>query len=82
MNVDLPFLLQRLDKSIQDNKGYFVNGKLSWPDLQYTAMYEYLCVMAGREIDEEYSNLRNLRKKVSEIPQIQKWIEKRPKSEW
>ncbi|KAL0280897.1 UNVERIFIED_CONTAM: hypothetical protein PYX00_002055 [Menopon gallinae] len=82
LNQDLPFFLQRLDKRVAEHKGHFVNGKVTWPDLQYTAMYEYLSRMAGKGIDDEYPNLKSLRQKISEIPQIKSWMEKRPPSEW
>lgn len=81
--VQLPYLMSRLDAFVGKNGGHFVGGKVTWPDLQYTAYYEYLNVMAGRDIEGGVcSNLKALRQKVSEIPQIKAWIERRPKTEW
>lgn len=71
-----------MDKTVADNGGHFVNGKLTWPDIQYSSMYEYFNTLRGKEIDEGYPNLQALRRKVREIPQIKAWIEKRPKSLW
>lgn len=81
--VQLPFMLNRLDKIVSENGGFFVKGKLSWPDLAYTAYYPYLNVMAGKDIEEGASpNLKALREKVSAIPAIKSWIERRPETEW
>lgn len=82
-NVRLPSMMQFLDNQVAKNGGHFVGGKITWPDLQYTAYYEYLNVMAGKDIEGgACPNLKALREKVSEIPQIKAWIARRPKSEW
>lgn len=77
----MPFFLERLDAQVQKNDGYFVNGALSWADLTFVALLDYLNYMKKEDITEKYENLKQLKQKVLEIPNIKTWIEKRPPSE-
>ncbi|XP_011882959.1 PREDICTED: glutathione S-transferase-like [Vollenhovia emeryi] len=76
----VPYYLERLDAQVKKNGGYFVGGALSWADFTFVALLEYLNFMMNEDIVEKYKNLKQLQKKVEEVPAIKKWIAKRPAS--
>jgi len=76
----VPFYLERLDAQVKKNGGYFVGGTLTWADLTFVGLLDYLNHMMKEDIVEKYTNLKQLQKKVEEIPAIKSWIEKRPPS--
>lgn len=73
--------LERLDAQVKKNDGYFVDGVLSWADLTFVALLDYLSYMIKEDIVAKYENLKKLKEKVLEIPKIKSWVEKRPASE-
>ncbi|XP_011866585.1 PREDICTED: glutathione S-transferase-like [Vollenhovia emeryi] len=74
----VPYYLERLDAQVKKNGGYFVGGALSWADLSFVGLLDYLNFMMDEDIIEKYENLKQLQKKVEEVPAIKKWIAKRP----
>ncbi|XP_015183848.1 PREDICTED: glutathione S-transferase-like [Polistes dominula] len=76
------YILERLDAQVKKNGGYFVGGALTWADLTFVALLYYLNYMMKSNIIEKYDNLTALQDKVLNHPNIKKWIEKRPKSEF
>ncbi|EFN62038.1 Glutathione S-transferase [Camponotus floridanus] len=77
----VPYYLERLDAQVQKNDGYFIGGALTWADLTFVALLDYLNYMMKENIIEKYDNLKQLKQKVEEIPAIKSWIEKRPPSD-
>ncbi|KAG8305694.1 hypothetical protein J6590_063858 [Homalodisca vitripennis] len=75
-----PFYLSRLDAHVKGNNGYLANGKLqlSWADLYFAAISDYLSSMYGSNITAKYPNLTELREKVLALPKIKEWVSKRP----
>ncbi|XP_049856606.1 glutathione S-transferase-like isoform X1 [Schistocerca gregaria] len=71
INESLPFLLPRLDKMVKENGGYLANSKLSWADLYFVALIDYLKAIIGFDITKGYSNLAALEKTVLEIPAVE-----------
>uniref|UniRef100_V5GZQ6 glutathione transferase n=1 Tax=Anoplophora glabripennis TaxID=217634 RepID=V5GZQ6_ANOGL len=47
-NEIIPFYMEKLDAQVKNNNGYFVNGRLTWADLFFVAMVDYLCFMATK----------------------------------
>lgn len=74
----VPFYLERLDAQVKKNGGYFVGGALTWADFTFVGLLDYLNLMMKEDIIENYENLKELQKKVEEVPAIKSWIEKRP----
>ncbi|XP_024870960.1 glutathione S-transferase-like [Temnothorax curvispinosus] len=74
----VPYYLERLDAQVKKNGGYFVGGTLTWADLTFVALLDYLNYMMNEDIVEKYENLKQLQKKVEELPAIKSWIKKRP----
>ncbi|XP_024891719.1 glutathione S-transferase-like, partial [Temnothorax curvispinosus] len=74
----VPYYLERLDAQVKKNGGYFVGGTLTWADITFVALLDYLNHMINENIIEKYENLKQLQKKVEELPAIKSWIKKRP----
>lgn len=76
----LPFYLPKLDAIAKENNGYLANGKLSWADLFFVGLLDYVNMMARLDITEKYPNLQQVKKNVLAVPQIKDWVDKRPKT--
>lgn len=75
----IPFYMERFDAQVKKNGGYFVGNALTWADITFVTVLECCFYMAMKEnIIEKYANLKELQKKVEEIPAIKSWIKKRP----
>ncbi|XP_015519132.2 glutathione S-transferase-like isoform X1 [Neodiprion virginianus] len=77
----IPFYLENLDAQVKKNGGYFVGGALSWADLLFVAMLDYINFMAKTDVIGKYENLKQLKTKVLDLPKIKAWVEKRPHSD-
>ncbi|KAJ8664901.1 hypothetical protein QAD02_006563 [Eretmocerus hayati] len=77
----VPFYVQRLDEQAKKNGGYLVGGKLSWADIVFVALLDYLNFMSGHDIIEKAANLKVIRDKVMSEPKIKAWVAKRPKTD-
>lgn len=51
---------------------------MSWADLFFVAVLDYLNYMSKIDLLEGRTNLQALKEKVLALPQIKSWIEKRP----
>ncbi|CAD6232177.1 GSCOCT00001784001.3-RA-CDS, partial [Cotesia congregata] len=80
MKEQLPFALDRLDEQVKKNGGYFVGGKLTWADMVFVALLDYLNFMTKFDITEKHENLKALKEKVLALPKIKTWVEKRPQT--
>ncbi|KAL5235185.1 hypothetical protein ACI65C_002595 [Semiaphis heraclei] len=78
VNETIPYYMERFENIVVENNGYFVNGKLSWADLSFVAILDYLKFRANIDLLKDRPNLQALREKVLAIPTIKSWIEKRP----
>nr|CAD7197724.1 unnamed protein product [Timema douglasi] len=78
LNETVPFYLKKFDEIVKNNGGYFVGGKLTWADLYFVGLLDYLSEMVGHDLVEKYANLKALKEKVLGIPAIKAWVEKRP----
>lgn len=74
----VPYYLERLDAQVKKNGGYFVGGALTWADFTFVGLLDYLNLMWKEDLIENYENLKELQKKVEEVPAIKRWYEKRP----
>ncbi|KAE9532761.1 hypothetical protein AGLY_009842 [Aphis glycines] len=80
VNDSIPFYFDRFEKIVSENGGYFVNGKLSWPDLYFVSILDHLKSIINVDLVDGRPHLTALKHKVLDIPQIKSWIAKRPKS--
>ncbi|KAF5279374.1 hypothetical protein FQA39_LY05484 [Lamprigera yunnana] len=77
----LPYYLERLEQLAKTNKGHFVGGKLTWADMYFVGLLDYLNFMVGKDLTNDCPNLQQLRENVITLPAIKAWIEKRPVTE-
>uniref|UniRef100_A0A1B6KRC4 glutathione transferase n=1 Tax=Graphocephala atropunctata TaxID=36148 RepID=A0A1B6KRC4_9HEMI len=78
----VPFYLKKLEALIKENNGYLANGKLSWADLYFGSVSDYLNYMFGSEITDGYPSFKALKEKVYALPQIKAWLDKRPAEDY
>uniref|UniRef100_A0A0A9Y5I3 glutathione transferase n=2 Tax=Lygus hesperus TaxID=30085 RepID=A0A0A9Y5I3_LYGHE len=76
-----PFYLKKFDEKIKE-EGYLANRKLSWVDIYFVAVLGYFSFMIESDICSTYENIRDLRDRVHAIPNIKKWVERRPETHW
>ncbi|BES88140.1 unnamed protein product [Nesidiocoris tenuis] len=81
LNETAPYYLEKFDNLVKENNGYLANGKLSWGDMYFVGVSEYISHMLGYSMFDKYENLRKLRDNVITLPKIKAWIEKRPKTD-
>ncbi|CAA9998285.1 unnamed protein product [Nesidiocoris tenuis] len=77
----IPSFMKNWDEQAK-NTGFLANGKLSWVDLYLHGWAETLEFAMGKEIINEYPNLKIGREKVHATPGIKEWLAKRPKTVW
>jgi glutathione S-transferase len=78
VNETIPFYVNRFEQIVSDNDGYFVNGKLSWPDLYFVSILDQIHSIIKIDLVDGHPHLTALKLKVLTIPQIKSWIAKRP----
>lgn len=79
IDTKLPFTLEKLEEQIKKNHGCLVSGKLSWADLQIVAQMEMIDNNLGREVENDYPELKKLVEKVRSLPKIKAYLSNRPK---
>lgn len=79
MNETLPFLLGKLDEAAKG--GHLALGKLTWADLYFVSLMEYINYMVKSDLLEKYANLQKVMTNVKNLPAIKNYIATRPKSE-
>ncbi|XP_060519304.1 glutathione S-transferase-like [Cylas formicarius] len=77
----LPFFLSRLDSQAKANKGYLAVGRLTWADLFFVGILDFLNILAQQDLVAAYPNLQAVRKNVLAINSIKAWVAKRPKDQ-
>ncbi|KAF6207942.1 hypothetical protein GE061_016391 [Apolygus lucorum] len=76
----LPYYLNLYEETMKENNGYLANGKLSWADFYVVGYLESAEAIFGGGIFDKYPNLGALKEKLYNIPNVKKWIDKRPKT--
>lgn len=83
LEEELPKCLTALEKLLEDNKGgdgFFVGDALTWADISFLSLSDWLSIMGADSQIDNYPKLGALRQKVSKTPKIAEWLEKRPKT--
>ncbi|KAE8573048.1 hypothetical protein A483_HHAL011702, partial [Halyomorpha halys] len=57
INEILPFYLRKFDELVKENNGYLANGELSWGDIYFVGVSDYLIKMIEFDFYEKYENL-------------------------
>ncbi|KAK3931601.1 Glutathione S-transferase [Frankliniella fusca] len=74
----MDFYLKKFEEMVKENKGFLVNGKLTWGDIYFVAPLKYFKALVKRDFLEGYPLLQELVKKVESTPAIASYIAKRP----
>ncbi|CAJ0914407.1 unnamed protein product, partial [Mesorhabditis belari] len=74
-----PLVVKRLS---ENEAGFLVGDKLSWADLFFANHLEYFVTGGFNSSDylDKYPELLAYQKRIHNIPEIKKWIEKRPQT--
>ena len=71
--------LTHLESRLKSRGGqYFAGNQLTWADLQLFNILEFLKALLPAPA-ENFPLLKNLETRVGDLPNIRRWIEKRPK---
>ncbi|XP_012276500.1 glutathione S-transferase [Orussus abietinus] len=74
----VPLFLEKLESLVERNGGYFVGGKLSWPDIVFAAHSKFASHMLEGDVSKDHPELKKLTDKVLAIPNIKKYVDGRP----
>nr|WCC58243.1 glutathione S-transferase [Pharsalia antennata] len=78
----IPFYLEKLDDQAKKNKGYFVNGRLTWADLFFVSLLDYMSLLTKKDLIANSPNLQIVNENVLKIPNIKAWVDKRPRTKY
>ncbi|CAH1117413.1 unnamed protein product [Phaedon cochleariae] len=79
-NEILPYYLEKLEAQVKLNNGYLACGRLTWADMYFVGILNYLNFMALKDIIADSPSLVSVKEHVLALPSIKAWIEKRPKT--
>ncbi|XP_066254755.1 glutathione S-transferase-like [Euwallacea similis] len=74
----IPFYLEKLDNQAKENGGYLVGGKLTWADLFFVGLIDYINFMAKKDLLANAPNLLKVKEHVAKEPNVKKYLESRP----
>ncbi|KAF4526978.1 hypothetical protein B566_EDAN001525 [Ephemera danica] len=75
----LPMYLRNFEELVSNNGGHFVHGQLTWVDIAYAALIDYMSHMAETDLLADKPALRKLRDLVFSLPAIKNYIATRRK---
>lgn len=74
----IPFYLEKLESIVKENDGHLALSKITWADLYFAGILDYVNYMAKCDLLEKYPGLRALVDGVNELEPIKAWLERRP----
>ena len=84
-DTQLPKYLEILDKRIKDNgspEGWIYGQKLTYIDLRVALISDIVVMIGGANVLDAYPDLAKLKATVEALPNIAKWLQERPKTEF
>jgi prostaglandin-H2 D-isomerase / glutathione transferase len=78
----IPFYLTKLEALAEKNQNRLALNRLTWADLHFAAITEYLNYLTKRDVLTDYPHLKGIVESVVNIEAIKKWISKRPKTDY
>uniref|UniRef100_A0A194AKD8 Uncharacterized protein n=1 Tax=Pinctada fucata TaxID=50426 RepID=A0A194AKD8_PINFU len=74
----IPYVMEYLTKELKNNtNGWLVGKRMTLADLIFFTATDQVAV-GFPDFIEKYQELKTLKNKISEVPQIKAWLEKRP----
>lgn len=80
-NETIPFYLEKLEEIAKENKGHLALKRLTWADVYFTGVIDYMSFASKQDLTANHPNLKKVVEGTSAIEGIKKWIEKRPKTD-
>lgn len=77
----IPFYLDKLESLVKENGGHFALSKLTWADMYFAGVLDYLNYMAKCNLVENTPALKSLVESVNNLDPIKAWIKARPVNE-
>ncbi|XP_019878999.1 glutathione S-transferase isoform X2 [Aethina tumida] len=77
----IPYYLNKFEAIAKENNGHFALGRLTWADMFWLGLIDYMNFMAGTDLIANYPNLRAVVDNASANPNVKAWLEKRPKTD-
>jgi len=77
----IPFYLEKLDALARVNLGYLALQRLTWADVYFAAVLDYLKYMTNPELIDDCPNLVAVVQRVHTVKAIKAWLAKRPPSD-
>jgi len=77
----IPYYLEKLETLAKENHGHFALARLTWADLYFVAILDYLKYMTKPELLANSPNLQAVVDNVLAVESIKEWVSKRPASE-
>lgn len=81
-NETIPFYLEKLEGQAKKNNGYFVGGKLTWADLFFVALEDYMSFLTKKDLIANCPNLQTVKENVLKVPKVKAWVDKRPRTKY
>ncbi|XP_031347517.1 glutathione S-transferase-like [Photinus pyralis] len=78
----LPFYMKRMEAAAKKNKSHLAAGKLTWADVHFVGIVDYLSFMIGRDLLADCPSLQVMQKTVLKLPGIKEWVVKRPVTDY
>ncbi|CAG9805032.1 unnamed protein product [Chironomus riparius] len=78
-NEIIPFYLEKLEALAKG--GHFALGKLTWADLYFVGILDYLNYMAKKDLTVNHPNLNKVKETVLALEGIKAWVAKRPQTD-
>lgn len=78
----IPYYMSKLDNIVEENNGYVANGKLSWGDIYFICIADVFSQYIGFDLLTPYPNLVELQERITSVPEIKAWIDRRPETEF
>ncbi|XP_030749148.1 glutathione S-transferase-like [Sitophilus oryzae] len=74
----IPFYVEKLDAIAKENGGYLVGGRLTWADLVFLGLVDYMNFMAKTDLLSKAPNLQKVKENVLKVPNVKNYVDKRP----
>lgn len=82
LNVEtIPFYLNKLEEIAKENNGHLALKRTTWADVFLVGVIDYMNFMAKQDLLANFSNLNKVHENTTNIKNIKKWIETRPKTD-
>ncbi|XP_063230994.1 glutathione S-transferase-like isoform X2 [Bacillus rossius redtenbacheri] len=81
LETTVPYYMDKFEELVAKNGGYFVGGKMTWADVYFVGIVDYLSFMVGFDLLEKCPKLAALKRTVESVPSIKAWVDKRPSTD-